>query len=145
MREHGCPRVRSRQRVLPDFPLTPADARHYGLDAIAYVAIASAVVSATVGAYSAYASSQAQSGALEYNAALSQQQAAYQQQMGQLEASLIGWALKVSGGNKSKAAELLQIKRSTLGDRINRCGLGRAAGTVVSHGAPPPEPVPQDA
>ncbi len=42
----------------------------------------------------------------------------------EVEANLIGWALKVSGGNKSKAAELLQIKRSTLGDRINRCGLG---------------------
>ena len=42
----------------------------------------------------------------------------------EVEASLIGWALKVSGGNKSRAAELLQIKRSTLGDRINRCGLG---------------------
>src|SRR5947209_9228979 len=41
-----------------------------------------------------------------------------------LEANLIGWALKVSNGNKSRAAELLQIKRSTLGDRINRCGLG---------------------
>jgi DNA-binding NtrC family response regulator len=40
------------------------------------------------------------------------------------EASLIGWALKMSNGNKSKAARLLQIKRSTLGDRINRCGLG---------------------
>src|SRR5207244_120436 len=33
----------------------------------------------------------------------------------EMEANLIGWALKVSGGNKSKAAELLQIKRSTLG------------------------------
>ena len=44
----------------------------------------------------------------------------------EVEANLIGWALKVSGGNKSKAAELLQIKRSTLGDRINRCGLGGA-------------------
>jgi transcriptional regulator with PAS, ATPase and Fis domain len=42
-----------------------------------------------------------------------------------LEANLIGWALKVSNGNKSRAAELLQIKRSTLGDRIIRCGLGR--------------------
>ena len=41
-----------------------------------------------------------------------------------MESNLIGWALKVSGGNKSRAAELLQIKRSTLGDRINRCGLG---------------------
>jgi DNA-binding NtrC family response regulator len=45
----------------------------------------------------------------------------------ELEAGLIGWALKVSHGNKSRAAELLQIKRSTLGDRINRCGLGHAA------------------
>ena len=42
----------------------------------------------------------------------------------ELESNLIAWALKVSNGNKSKAAELLQIKRSTLGDRINRCGLG---------------------
>src|SRR5947207_9157919 len=42
----------------------------------------------------------------------------------ELEANLIGWALKVSNGNKSRAAELLQIKRSTLGDRIVRCGLG---------------------
>jgi DNA-binding NtrC family response regulator len=42
-----------------------------------------------------------------------------------VEASLIGWALKETRGNKSKAAQLLRIKRSTLGDRINRCGLGR--------------------
>jgi two-component system response regulator AtoC len=42
----------------------------------------------------------------------------------ELESNLIVWALKVSNGNKSRAAELLQIKRSTLGDRINRCGLG---------------------
>jgi two-component system, NtrC family, response regulator AtoC len=42
-----------------------------------------------------------------------------------LELSLITWALTMSKGNKSKAAALLQIKRSTLGDRINRCGLGR--------------------
>ena len=43
----------------------------------------------------------------------------------EVEANLITWALKVSIGNKSKAAELLNVKRSTLGDRINRCGLGR--------------------
>ena len=43
----------------------------------------------------------------------------------EVEANLIRWALKVSNGNKSKAAQLLQIKRSTLGDRINRCGLAR--------------------
>jgi len=49
----------------------------------------------------------------------------------EVEANLIAWALKASGGNKSKAAELLQIKRSTLGDRINRCGLGREAPTEI--------------
>ena len=41
----------------------------------------------------------------------------------ELESNLISWALRVSHGNKSRAAELLQIKRSTLGDRITRCGL----------------------
>jgi DNA-binding NtrC family response regulator len=40
-----------------------------------------------------------------------------------VEASLIEWALGVTGGNKSRAAELLHVKRSTLGDRIQRCGL----------------------
>ena len=43
-------------------------------------------------------------------------------------ANLITWALKTSGGNKSKAAELLQIKRSTLGDRIRRLGLADQGG-----------------
>lgn len=42
----------------------------------------------------------------------------------EFEASLIKWALRVTHGNKSRAAALLQIKRSTLGDRIVRCGLG---------------------
>jgi transcriptional regulator with PAS, ATPase and Fis domain len=42
----------------------------------------------------------------------------------EVESNLISWALKVSGGNKSKAAELLNIKRSTLGDRIKKLGLG---------------------
>jgi DNA-binding NtrC family response regulator len=42
----------------------------------------------------------------------------------EVESNLITWALKVSDGNKSRAAELLNIKRSTLGDRIIRCGLG---------------------
>jgi DNA-binding NtrC family response regulator len=37
---------------------------------------------------------------------------------------LIAWALEASGGNKSKAAALLHVKRSTLGDRIKQCGLG---------------------
>jgi transcriptional regulator with PAS, ATPase and Fis domain len=41
----------------------------------------------------------------------------------EVESNLISWALKVSGGNKSKAAELLNIKRSTLGDRIKKLEL----------------------
>jgi len=41
----------------------------------------------------------------------------------EVESNLIGWALRVADGNKSKAAELLNIKRSTLGDRIARCGI----------------------
>jgi len=52
----------------------------------------------------------------------------------ELESNLIMWALKVSNGNKSKAAELLQIKRSTLGDRINRCGLGHEAEHAAEQG-----------
>jgi two-component system response regulator AtoC len=45
----------------------------------------------------------------------------------EVETNLISWALKVSGGNKSKAAELLQIKRSTLGDRIKKLDLAHLA------------------
>jgi DNA-binding NtrC family response regulator len=45
------------------------------------------------------------------------------QRVRELETSLIGWALTQSHGNKSKAADLLQIKRSTLGDRIRHYGL----------------------
>ncbi|MCU0255418.1 MAG: sigma-54 dependent transcriptional regulator [Vicinamibacterales bacterium] len=41
----------------------------------------------------------------------------------EVETNLISWALRVSNGNKSKAAELLQIKRSTLGDRIKKLDL----------------------
>jgi DNA-binding NtrC family response regulator len=40
-----------------------------------------------------------------------------------VESNLIGWALRATAGNKSKAAALLNIKRSTLGDRIARCGM----------------------
>ena len=55
----------------------------------------------------------------------------------EVEANLIGWALNASHGNKSRAAELLQIKRSTLGDRINRCGIGSARRpTPVAASAP---------
>jgi len=40
------------------------------------------------------------------------------------EAKLIAWALDATHGNKSKAAAMLHVKRSTLGDRIKHCGLG---------------------
>jgi transcriptional regulator with GAF, ATPase, and Fis domain len=48
----------------------------------------------------------------------------------EVEASLIRWALEASHGNKSKAAALLQIKRSTLGDRIKHCGLASRAAAM---------------
>jgi len=54
----------------------------------------------------------------------------------EFEAGLIRWALTVSHGNKSKAARLLKIKRSTLGDRINRCGLGGNWSAAKNIGAP---------
>jgi DNA-binding NtrC family response regulator len=57
----------------------------------------------------------------------------------ELEASLISWALTVSRGNKSKAARLLQVKRSTLGDRINRCGLGQRFEQAAATGPRPVE------
>jgi len=41
----------------------------------------------------------------------------------ELERSLLIWALTASRGNKSRAAKLLRVKRSTLGDRIRHCGL----------------------
>jgi len=40
----------------------------------------------------------------------------------EVEAGLIGWALRAAGGNKSRAAELLCVKRTTLADRISRHG-----------------------
>jgi DNA-binding NtrC family response regulator len=40
----------------------------------------------------------------------------------EFETDLIGWALRVTAGNKSRAAKLLKIKRSTLGDRMSRRG-----------------------
>jgi DNA-binding NtrC family response regulator len=60
------------------------------------------------------------------------------QRLLEVESSLIAWALQVTHGNKSKAAALLKIKRSTLGDRINRCGLGRSGketSETTSHAA----------
>jgi DNA-binding NtrC family response regulator len=40
-----------------------------------------------------------------------------------LEASMITWALRAASGNQSKAATLLKVKRSTLGDRIRKLNL----------------------
>jgi two-component system, NtrC family, response regulator len=59
----------------------------------------------------------------------------------ELESNLILWALKACHGNKSKAAALLQIKRSTLGDRINRCGLGHQADAATESGVAHPNAV----
>jgi DNA-binding NtrC family response regulator len=66
----------------------------------------------------------------------------------EVEAELITWALTLTRGNKSKAAKLLQIKRSTLGDRINRCGVGRldrsTAAAMPRHGSAVSEGAPHD-
>jgi DNA-binding NtrC family response regulator len=45
------------------------------------------------------------------------------ERLAEVESRLITWALKVSHGNKSRAVEVLKIKRSTLGDRIKKLGL----------------------
>jgi len=45
------------------------------------------------------------------------------QRLQQAEAQMIGAALRAAQGNKSRAATLLKIKRSTLGDRIKKLGL----------------------
>jgi len=50
----------------------------------------------------------------------------------EFESSLIRWALRATHGNKSRAAALLQIKRSTLGDRIVRCGLNESSTDVTN-------------
>jgi DNA-binding NtrC family response regulator len=48
----------------------------------------------------------------------------------EVEVNLIAWALKTSDGNKSKAAVLLKVKRSTLGDRIKKLGLEHLEASV---------------
>src|SRR5450756_723112 len=49
-----------------------------------------------------------------------------------LEIELITGALHATHGNKARAAELLQMNRSTLVDRMNRWGLGRASADEAS-------------
>ena len=49
------------------------------------------------------------------------------QRLLRIEAEIIASVLAETGGNKSKAARRLGIKRSTLGDRITRCGLRQPA------------------
>jgi DNA-binding NtrC family response regulator len=50
-----------------------------------------------------------------------------------LEKVLISDALRAAGGNRSRAADLLRIRRTTLGDRINRCGLNEIAAALSSN------------
>jgi DNA-binding protein Fis len=37
-----------------------------------------------------------------------------------LEKEAVEWAMKKAGGNQSKAAELLKLKRTTLRDKLNK-------------------------
>jgi transcriptional regulator with PAS, ATPase and Fis domain len=57
------------------------------------------------------------------------------QRLQAVESQMIRAALRSANGNKSKAAALLRIKRSTLGDRIRRLGLTEAGN---------PMPVPRE-
>lgn len=45
----------------------------------------------------------------------------------EVECNLISWALRATRGNKSKAADLLMVKRSTLSGRLQKCGCEPAA------------------
>jgi DNA-binding NtrC family response regulator len=54
------------------------------------------------------------------------------QRLQQVEAQMIQAALKAAQGNKSRAADLLKIKRSTLGDRIKKLGLDEFADAGTS-------------
>jgi transcriptional regulator with GAF, ATPase, and Fis domain len=51
----------------------------------------------------------------------------------EVETHLITWALRASHGNKSRAAGLLRLKRSTLGDRIRKLGLDHEAMSEDEH------------
>lgn len=55
---------------------------------------------------------------------LESEQGSLDERLRSLETQLIAAALRAAHGNKSKAAALLKIKRSTLGDRIKKLGVG---------------------
>lgn len=63
--------------------------RHTGVEEGAYVAIAAAIISASVSAYGQYAAAQQQSQALQYNAAMAAYNARYQQQVGEFQAAML--------------------------------------------------------
>lgn len=60
----------------------------------------------------------------------------------ELESTLLDWALGVSGGNKSRAAELLTIRRSTFADRLKRCQQVDAASSSRAAATEETEPLP---
>jgi DNA-binding NtrC family response regulator len=62
----------------------------------------------------------------------------------ELEGNLISWALRMTSGNKLRAAKLLKIKRSTLADRIKRCGLTVSASVEESREELGPDAVSED-
>jgi hypothetical protein len=92
----GCPQCRQKlvRRLRAEPWPTPESGpglpvRHYGADAFAYIAIASAIIGAGVSAYGQYQSAQQQSAAIQYNAALATQQALYQQRVGEFQAAML--------------------------------------------------------
>ncbi len=66
-----------------------AEVGHFSPAAFAAIAAVAAVVAAGVSAYGTYQASQQQAAALEYNAALARQQAAYQARMAELQGKLL--------------------------------------------------------
>jgi transcriptional regulator with GAF, ATPase, and Fis domain len=75
----------------------------------------------------------AQPGATDHPARAMPSRVSLDARLEEVEAHLISWALDASHGNKSRAADLLRIKRSTLGDRIRRLGLDQRHGDAEEH------------
>lgn len=94
----GCPNCRRKlvQRLRGEPWVEPGSgpglpARHdpTGSSYLAAAYIATAIIGTATAAYGAYSSSQQQSAALQYNAALSARQAAYQNQVNQIQVALL--------------------------------------------------------